>query len=162
MRPQDYARVWPKHLPTSLTVPQTSVWYNLEVSARRYPGKAAVIFYGSRLSYADLARDAGRLAGFLRQRCGIARGDRVLLSAQNSPQFIVAYYATLRCNAVIVPVGPMNVTAEIAHYVRDSGARTAIVAQELFQQYQPLLRKVSDVSDTCDNCLTHVIVGAVR
>jgi fatty-acyl-CoA synthase len=135
----DYATVWPRHLSTSLTIPQTSVWYNLEASATRYPGKTATIFYDSRLTYAELARDAGRLAGFLRRHCGIQRGDRVLLSAQNSPQFIVAYYAILRCEAVVVPVGPMNVTSELEHYVADSEAATAIVAQDLYERYEPLI-----------------------
>jgi fatty-acyl-CoA synthase len=138
MWPKDYIKVWPRHLPTSLTTPRTSVWYNLEVSATRYPDKAATIFYDSRLTYAELARDAERLAGFLRRHCGIGRGDRVLLAAQNSPQFIVAYYAILRCDAVIVPVGPMNVTEELEHYVTDSGATTAIVAQDVYERYDPL------------------------
>ncbi len=149
MEPRDYARVWPRHLPTSLTIPRTSVWYNLEVSAIRYPDKAATIFYDSRLTYAELVRDAGRLAGFLRRRCGIRRGDRVLLAAQNSPQFIVAYYAILRSDAVVVPVGPMNVTAEIEHYVADSGATTAIVAQDVYERYEPLIGRM----------LAHVIVA---
>jgi fatty-acyl-CoA synthase len=139
MQPRDYAKVWPRHLPTSLTVPHTTLWFNLEVSAARYPDKPATIFYESRATYADLARDASRLAGFLRQRCGVERGDRVLLSAQNSPQFIVAYYAILRCGAVVVPVSPMNVTAELEHYLTNSGARAAIVAQDLYDQYRPLL-----------------------
>ncbi len=107
-----------------------------------------------------MLRDAERLAGFLQRQCGIGRGDRVLLSVQNSPQFIVAYYAILRCDAVIVPVSPMNVTAELEHYVNDSGATTAIVAQDLFQQYQPLMRLVSEVSDTSDTVrLRHLILA---
>src|SRR2546425_6241931 len=117
MQPRDYPSVWPKHLPTSLTIPQTPVGYNLEVSAARYPDKAATIFYDSRLTYKELARDVARLAGFLQQQCGVGRGDRVLLSAQNSPQFIVSYYAILRCDAVVVPVNPMNVAAELEHYM---------------------------------------------
>src|SRR5207244_1896690 len=116
MEPKDYRSVWPKHLPTSLTIPRTPVGYNLEVSAARYPDEPATIFYDSRLTYAELARDVARLAGFLRRQCGIARGDRVLVGAQNSPQFVIAYYAILRCDAVVVPVNPMNVTAEIEHY----------------------------------------------
>jgi len=139
VQPKDYATVWPRNLPTSLTTPRTPVWHNLEVSANRYPDKAATIFYDSRLTYTELARDAEWLAGFLQRHCGIGRGDRVLLAAQNSPQFIVAYYAILRCDAVVVPVGPMNVTAEIEHYVTDSGATTAIVAQDLYERYDPLI-----------------------
>ena len=60
MQPRDYPNVWPKHLPTSLTVPQTSLWYNLEVSAARYPDKAATIFYDSRLTGASGAARDGR------------------------------------------------------------------------------------------------------
>jgi fatty-acyl-CoA synthase len=109
------------------------------VSAARYPDKAATIFYDSRLTYRQLARDVAALAGFLQQRCGIGRGDRVLLGAQSSPQFIVAFYAVLRCDAVVVPVNPMNVTAEIEHYVHDTGASTIVVAQDLYEQYRPFV-----------------------
>ena len=139
MQPKDYPHVWPKHLPTSLTIPQTSLWHNLEVSAARYPDKAAAICYDSRLTYRELARDAERLAGHLQRRCGIGRGDRVLLTAQNGPHFIVAYYAILRADAVVVPLNPMNVAAEIEQYVTDSGATTAIVARELADRYRPLV-----------------------
>jgi fatty-acyl-CoA synthase len=139
MQPRDYPNVWPKHLSTTLTVPQTPVWFNLEVSATRYPHKAVTLFNESRLTYSELVRDAERLAGFLQQRCGVARGDRVLLSAQNSPHFIVAYYAILRADAVVVPVNPMSVTAELEHYIADSGAATAIVAGDLADRYRPLV-----------------------
>ena len=128
---------WPPGVPRSLALPRTSLHYNLEVSARRYPDKAAIVYYGSTLSYAALEREAAALAGFLQQRCGVARGDRVLLYAQNSPQFIIGYYAILRADAVVVPVNPMNKSDELAHYVGDSDARVAIAAQELWRELEP-------------------------
>ena len=70
---------WPAGEPKMLTVPKTSVYYNLEVSARRYPDHCAIDYYGSRLTYAELERQATSLAGFLQRRCGVAKGDRVLL-----------------------------------------------------------------------------------
>ena len=139
MKPEDYPKVWPKQFPKHLTIPATTLWHNLEVAAARYPHKAATIFYDSRLSYAEFKRHAAQLAGFLQQRCGIRKGDRVLLDLQNSPQFMLAYYAILRADAVVVPVSPMNVTEELEHFVLDSGATTAIVAQELYSRFQPLL-----------------------
>ncbi len=57
---------------------------------------------------------------------------------QNSPQFVVAYYAILRASAVVVPVNPMHVTDELGHYLEDSGAKVAIVGQELYEQISPL------------------------
>lgn len=132
---------WPPGVAKSLAVPRTSLYYNLEVSARRYPGKAAILYYGSTVTYEALRSEVDALAGFLQQRCGVARGDRVLLYAQNSPQFIVAYYAILRADAVVVPVNPMNKSEELAHYVGDSDARAAILAQELFREIEPHLGK---------------------
>jgi fatty-acyl-CoA synthase len=132
---------WPPGLPKALSIPRTSLHYNLEVSARRYPDKTAIAYYGSAFSYAEVAREAEAIAGFLQQRCGVGRGDRVLLYAQNSPQFIVGYYAILRADAVVVPVNPMNRSAELAHYVADSDARAAIAGQELFAEIAPHLAR---------------------
>src|SRR5438874_1523252 len=35
---------WPKGLPRHLSVPRTNLFYNLEVSAARYPDKTALVF----------------------------------------------------------------------------------------------------------------------
>ncbi|MEO8144298.1 MAG: long-chain fatty acid--CoA ligase [Betaproteobacteria bacterium] len=132
---------WPPGVPKSLPVPRTSLYFNLEVSARRYPDKAAIVYYGTPISYATLEREATALAGYLQQRCGVKRGDRVLLYAQNSPQFIIGYYAILRADGVVVPVNPMNKSEELAHYIGDSDARVAIVAQELWREMEPHVGK---------------------
>jgi fatty-acyl-CoA synthase len=132
-------RFWPKNLPRRLSVPDTSLCYNLEVSARRFPAKDAVVFYGKRLSYAQVLREVDLLAGFLQHRCGVRKGDRVLLDMQNSPQFVISYFAILRAGAAVVPVSPMNVTDELLHYFEDSGAGTALLAQDLYQAFRPLL-----------------------
>jgi fatty-acyl-CoA synthase len=132
---------WPPSVPKSLSIPRTSLNYNLEVSARRYPGKAAILYYGRALSYVQIEREVNALAGFLQQRCGVKRGDRVILYAQNSPQFIIGYYAILRADGVVVPVNPMNKSEELTHYIEDSDARVAIAGQELYGEMAPHLRK---------------------
>ncbi len=132
---------WPPGVPKALTIPRTSLYYNLEVSARRYPEKPAIIYYGSVLSYAALEREVAALAGFLQLSCGVARGDRVLLYAQNSPQFIIGYYAILRADAVVVPVNPMNKRDELAYYIADSDARVIVSTQDLFSEIEPHVGK---------------------
>ncbi len=136
-----HLKFWPKHLSRHLTVPAGSLFQNLEVSAQRYPEKDAIIFYDNRLAYSQLRHQAEALSGFLQHRCGVRRGDRVLLDMQNCPQFVAAYYAILRADAVVVPVSPMNVTDELVHYFDDSGATTAVFGQELYDQFRPLLGK---------------------
>lgn len=135
---------WPSHLPRDITAPATNLFYNVAVSAARYPDKPYVMFFGTPLTFAGFKAEAERLAGFLQHQCGVSQGDRVLLVMQNSPQFIIAYYAIVRANAIVVPINPMNVTQELEHYVADSGAKTAIVGQEVYPQLKPLLGHMLD------------------
>ncbi|HSW06149.1 long-chain fatty acid--CoA ligase [Aquabacterium sp.] len=130
---------WPPGLPRHLTLPQTHLFHNVEVSAARFPDKPFIVYYDSPLSYAGFKAQAEHLAGYLQQACGVKRGDRVLLYLQNSPQWVIAFYAILRADAVVVPVNPMNLSDELRHYVQDTGATTAIVPQDLLAQMQPLL-----------------------
>ncbi|MFP8833369.1 long-chain fatty acid--CoA ligase [Hydrogenophaga sp. XSHU_21] len=123
-------RFWPRRLPHVLRPPATSVWRNLEVSALRYPDKPALVFFDRRTTYAELLGQAERLAAHLRQQ-GVGDGDRVIVLMQNCPQWIVAYYAVLRANAVVVPVNPMNKADELGHYITDPDARVAICSADL-------------------------------
>lgn len=130
---------WPKGQAQHLTVPQTNLFYNVEVSATRFPDKPYILFYDTPITYAEFKDEAERIAGYLEHVCQVKKGDRVLLYMQNSPQFVLAYYGILRANAVVVPVNPMNLTTELRHYIKDTGASTAIVAQDLFAHMSPLL-----------------------
>ncbi|MGJ7565934.1 long-chain-fatty-acid--CoA ligase [Variovorax sp. GB1R11] len=130
---------WPKGLPTTLHVPRTHLFHNIEVAAERYPDKPAYRYFESVTTFARLRRDAEAIAGHLQRHAGVERGDRVMVIGQSSPQFATAVHAVLRADAVAVPVNPMNLTPEIAHCAEDSGARVAIVAQELLERVAPLL-----------------------
>ena len=128
--PRPHAAAWPARLPRSLVIPETTLWFNLEVSARRYPGKAAYLFFGRELSFRELHRQAEALAGWL-QAQGVRAGDRVLLFMQNCPQFVAALYGILRADAVVVPVNPMNRAEEFSHYITDPQARVALTTADL-------------------------------
>jgi fatty-acyl-CoA synthase len=130
MPPVRDAAIWPVRLPRQLVVPETTLWFNLEVSAKRYPDKAAYLFFGRALSYRQLHSQAEQLAGWLQQH-GVAPGERVLVFMQNCPQFVVAFYAVQRAGAVVVPVNPMNRVDEIGHYITDPAARVAITTADL-------------------------------
>ena len=120
--PRPHAAYWPRRLPRELAIPATTLWFNLEVAAARYPDKAAYVFCGATLTYRELKQQAERLAGWL-QQAGVARGDRVALYLQNCPQFVIAFYAVMRADAVVVPVNPMNRADEFEHYIADPDTR---------------------------------------
>jgi fatty-acyl-CoA synthase len=127
-------KFWPKRLPHAITIPATSLWDNLETSARRYPDKAALVFFGTVLTYAELLQKAELLAQCLRG-LGVEKGNRVVLCMQNCPQLVIAHFAILRANAVVVPVNPMNRAEELKHYITDPDARVAITTADLAAEW---------------------------
>jgi fatty-acyl-CoA synthase len=134
----DYRDPHPNPLPEGEGV---TLWDCLADSARRHPDKPAVRFYGNTWSYRELVRQAEALAGWLQRVAHVRQGDRVLLMSQNCPQFIVATYAVLRADAVVVPVNAMWTADEVAHVVDDSGAQVALVAHELADRVRPSLER---------------------
>ena len=149
---------WPKGVPRALCLPQVPLTHYLQVAAERYPDKPAVVFCGSTLSYSALLARVEALAGYLTQRLGVQHGDRVLLMSQNCPQYMAAYYGIMRAGAVVVPVNAMCTREEIRYYMQDSGARVAMVAQELLPQVMPLLQPGS--ADAHGDALQAVLVHA--
>jgi fatty-acyl-CoA synthase len=152
------APFWPKGVPRTLSLPQVPLTHYVQVAAERYPNKPAVIFCGSTLTYAALLARVEALAGYLVQRLGVQRGDRVLLMSQNCPQYVAAYYGIMRAGAVVVPVNAMCTQSEIRYYLQDSGARVAMVAQELLPQVMPLLQALN--ADANADALQAVMVHA--
>src|SRR5919107_500862 len=72
-----------------------------------------------------------RLPHALVASLGVRKGDRVMLNMQNCPQLIIAHFAILRANAVVVPVNPMNRAEELKHYINDPDAKVAITTADL-------------------------------
>ncbi|MEK7346686.1 MAG: long-chain-fatty-acid--CoA ligase [Pseudomonadota bacterium] len=142
-RPTGTLRLPARHarqgLPREIHIPETSIFQNLAASAQRFPSKTAVQFFNQATRYDELLQDVLRMAAYLQHECGVRRGDRVLVFSQNCPQFITAYFAILRADAVFVPVNAMLLQDELAHILSDSGTVTAFVAQELLPQIAPLL-----------------------
>ncbi len=132
---------WPKRLPKSLPIPETTIYDNLVMTTKRYPNKTAIVYYGTEITYRHLYTEVNQLAGYLQQELGVKKGDRIALYMQNSPQFIIAFYAILQSDAVVVPINPMNVKDEVAFYLTDCDAKVAFVGQELMAEAEPCLER---------------------
>jgi long-chain acyl-CoA synthetase len=101
---------------------------DLRASARTSPEKPALIFKGSRISYADADSQADRVAAGL-FKLGIRKGDRVAFVVGNRPTFVALYYGILRAGAIAVPINTSLRAAELRPYLNQVAPR-AIVADE--------------------------------
>ena len=100
----------------------------LHRTARRYPGKLAVVAGDLRATYEEFDTAVNRAAHALTDR-GLRPGDRLALLSHNCWQFVVVAFATAKLGVVLVPVNFMLTAPELAYILHHSGAR-GIVAED--------------------------------
>jgi amino acid adenylation domain-containing protein len=109
-------------------------------SARRLPDKVALVCGEQRRTYAQLWGQACQLAWAL-QRRGVARGDRVLVFADNSPEAAVAFWGTLAAGAVVALINPLTKADKLAWLLRDCRATALITDGRLTEAFAPAVRR---------------------
>ncbi|QFU84408.1 long-chain-fatty-acid--CoA ligase [Natronorubrum aibiense] len=106
------------------------------------PYSAAISYDGNEQTYEDFWERAGQFAQALAS-CGIGEGDRVGIYLPNLPQFVTAFYGTLRAGGIIVPMNPQYKAREIRHMLGDSGAKAVVSLADLV----PNVLEVQDNTD---------------
>jgi long-chain acyl-CoA synthetase len=110
-------------------------WPNLAAMmfglARTWPDKPLLRAYRGgqweTTSWGTFGRSAASCARQLRT-AGVSAGDRVVIVAENRPEYPIAETALMAIRAVPVPAYTTNTVEDHAHILRDSGARAAIVS----------------------------------
>lgn len=117
-------------------------------SARRHPDNPA-LFAGSRQlgDYRAFAASAAAIGGGIRDRFGIAPGDRVAIFAANSTQYLEAMYGAWFAGAAIVPINAKLHAREAAWIVEDSGARLVFADAAHAGTLSPLLSSACQMID---------------
>ena len=79
------------------------------------------------MNWQTIADETSRLALGLRD-LGVQAGDRVMLVAENSPQWLMADIAIMTIGAISVPAYTTNTASDHRHILKDSGAKAALVS----------------------------------
>jgi long-chain acyl-CoA synthetase len=85
-----------------------------------------------RWSYARLAATAFQFARELESR-GVARGDRVMVWAENSPEWVAAFFGCLLCGAVVVPIDAPSAPDFVSRVHEQVGAKLLLTSAETEQ-----------------------------
>jgi long-chain acyl-CoA synthetase len=112
---QSYAQGIPRQLDYEPTpMPQA-----LDRTARELPGKAALIFIDSKISYKQLNEMANRFANAL-IHLGVRPGDKVAMLMPNMPQLVAAVYGAWKAGAVVVMNNPLYTDVELEYQFNNS------------------------------------------
>jgi amino acid adenylation domain-containing protein len=99
-------------------------------SARTLPDKVALVCGKERLTYGELDARSNALANSLVAR-GVARGDRVVIFADNTVETVVAFWAVLKANAVVSIVNPLTKSDKLAYLLNDCRPSALITDEQL-------------------------------
>ncbi|MBU8905652.1 long-chain-fatty-acid--CoA ligase [Desertibacillus haloalkaliphilus] len=145
---------WLKHVaegnPKEVNIPIQSLQQLLKQSVEKYRENIAITFYNKTYTYGQLHTAIEKVASSF-VKLGIKKGDRVAIMLPNCPQYPISYYAALQCGATVVQVNPMYKAEELNHILKDSGASSIIVYDQLLPlvtsiKEQTQVREVIDVS----------------
>src|SRR5438128_10440966 len=93
-------------------------------------GRLAILHDGRRLIYGDVVAGTNRVGNALK-RLGVRMEQRVLLLLPDCPEFVYAFWGTLKIGAVAIPTNTLLKPRDYAYMLNDSRAAVAIVGEEL-------------------------------
>ena len=126
-------RVWlssyPEGVPAEIDASQYDSLVSLmEESFSKFADRTAYSFMGHNIGYRETDVKSQALAAYF-QSLGLEKGDRVAVMMPNVPQYPVAVAAILRAGLVVVNVNPLYTPRELAHQLKDSGAKAIVIIE---------------------------------
>ncbi|MFJ3878943.1 fatty acyl-CoA synthetase [Streptomyces sp. NPDC090077] len=124
-------------------------------SARRVPDRVALRYRERSWTYGELDAAVSTGAAVLRQRYGLAAGDRVAAFAHNSDAYLIAFLACARAGLTHVPVN-QNLTGEDLAHILDDCAGALVLADPDLIARVPAGRPVRALRDAPGSFLSEL------
>ncbi len=118
-----------------IEVPSISIGEAFDAAVKKWDKKTAIIYYGNKISYRELGDKVNRLATAFAD-LGFKKGDRVAFLLLNSPEFVISFFAAAKLGIIVTPISPVYVSSEIKHQLTDSGARSIICQDILYEGFE--------------------------
>jgi acyl-CoA synthetase (AMP-forming)/AMP-acid ligase II len=101
---------------------------------------------GAEVTFAELKQQVITIAAALAER-GIGAGDVVGIFAPNSPQWAAVFHGVLRANATVTSVNSLYSAGELAHQLRDAGAKMLFTISPFLERAAAAMREVGRSED---------------
>ena len=123
---------WLKHydngVPAEISVNKySSLADYLDKNCKKFANSPAFSNLGYSITYAELDQKSRDFAAYLQNELGLKKGDRFAIMLPNLLQYVIAMFAAIRAGLIVVNVNPLYTTRELAHQLKDSGAKALLV-----------------------------------
>jgi long-chain acyl-CoA synthetase len=110
---------------------------SLEENASRFPNKTSIIYERLVYTYESLNELVNK-AGNAFLNLGIRKGDRVIISLLNGPEFVISFYALAKIGAIAVPINYLLTKNEEKYVWEDSEAGLIITDTNKFPEFHEM------------------------
>ncbi len=107
----------------------------LERAAHEFGDMRAIIYKDEEITYRELFNRASIFCTWLKKK-GLAPRDRVIICFENSPEFMIAYYAVWQAGAVVVPVNTFLKEHELGHIIKDAQPKYILTAPDRVELFK--------------------------
>lgn len=129
-------RVW-KNAPSSLP--------DVLTRSRSHGDADFLVYEDERWSFERHFLACAHLAGVLRDRYGVQKGDRVAIAMRNFPEWSIAFWAASAVGAIAVPLNAWWTGPELAYGLEDSGATVLFGDTDRLDRLLPELAQLPDM-----------------
>ncbi|MEY2819825.1 MAG: hypothetical protein RL275_3288, partial [Chloroflexota bacterium] len=93
---------------------------------------------GVHYTYAELNQRANRAANFLRETCGVEKGDRVSILAHNTVAYVDLLFGVAKIGAILAPLNWRLTSRELIYIFNDCQPKVLIVGPEFVSVYNEM------------------------
>lgn len=109
-----------------------------------FDGRKALCYKGHAVDYAELDKMVGRLASGLKNM-GVKKGDRAAVMLNNSPEFVICFFALSRIGAIAVLINTKSSEDELRYYVADALPSVVFFDSAIKEKIVKIMTEAADV-----------------
>ncbi|MBI3724898.1 benzoate-CoA ligase family protein [bacterium] len=117
----------PPVFPKTFNIATYFLEHNLEEGRAK---KTAILYQDEKISYEDVDKRSRAAARVLRE-LGVSVEDRVLIAMPDRPDFVYAWFGTLKAGAVVAMANPLVSASDLAYYLDYTRARALVCSHEV-------------------------------
>ncbi len=126
--------------------------YILDTSLEKYGSCPAIgMAMGEVLSYRDFHRYVMALALWLQEEVKITKGDHIAILAENSDRWAMAYLASVRLGAVVIPILPDLPESDVHHILNVMQVKALFTTQRQMDKVYELKQQLNGPVLTLDD-----------
>src|ERR1700676_1483794 len=140
-------RIWLRHYEPGVPFDIDTRKYDslvdlLQQSIAAHRNRPAFHHLGRQLTYGQVDELSARFAAYLQFELGLAKGDRLAIMMPNVLQYPIAMYGAIKAGLTVTSINPLYTPSELAHQLRDSGARSIVILETFCRTLQQALETV--------------------